>query len=151
MKWFDQELKTAQYLVLTDDVQRVKKWNLHEHTANKLVLLHDLNCSLSTESHNTMMELSILFNHCDHLLLTVGTFSYWAGWKSVGHVLASSIQMYSFKNKGTAYTKAEEEDFFPPNFRLIKQCDGEVDKFCTVTDPRDPTWNNWKLALLEKK
>ena len=94
-----------------------------------LVLLYDLNRSLSAESHTTMMELSILFNHCDHLLLTVGTFSYWAGWKSVGHVLASSIQMYSFKNKGTAYTKAEDEHFFPPNFRLIKQCDGEVDKF----------------------
>ena len=137
-------------------MSRVQAWNLQQYTPNKVTFLSDLRCKHSSDDANNMksapphalIELSMFFDHCDHFLLTAGTFPYWAGWKSTGHVLHSKLQFVSFASNKSFWSKADEEDYFPPNCRLVEPCEGQLDRFCNVSEARDPLWNQWKMKLL---
>mmetsp|Transcript_20610 Transcript_20610/g.29520 ORF Transcript_20610/g.29520 Transcript_20610/m.29520 type:complete len:387 (-) Transcript_20610:66-1226(-) len=143
IQWFDKTLMKAHYLVLSDTMSRVRRWNLQQYTRNNVTLLDDLHCRLSP-----LAELSLLFDHCDHLLLTAGTFGIWAGWKSKGHVLMSKLQYVTMRLNKTFFTAQDEESYFPPNVRLLQPCKGELDRFCEVSEARDPHWNDWKKDLV---
>jgi len=93
IEWFDKNLTKAHYLVLSDTISRVRKWNLQQYTRNNLTLLEDLNCQFSS----SLSELSLLFDHCDHLFLSAGSFGMSAGWKSKGHVLVSKLQFVDLR------------------------------------------------------
>ena len=45
------------------------------------------------------------------------------------------------------YIIEEEDDNFPPNISLVEPCKVQLDRFYTVSAPRDPLWNQWKTAL----
>ncbi len=59
-----------------------------------------------------------LLSECDHIIMTVGTFGWWAGWLSGGEVVYYSnfVEKGSFLNN--FYTI---QDYFPPNW--IPMCD----------------------------
>jgi hypothetical protein len=150
-------LVKARYLVFSDTMKRVRAWNIQQYTANKVTLLPDLQCNYSSDANmkdgppHTLIELSMFFDHCDHFLLTAGTFAYWPGWKSTGHVLLSRLQFVALQKNKTFWTKAEEDDYFPPNVRLVEPCKGQLDRFCTVSEAREPLWNQWKTTLVASK
>jgi len=141
MGWFDEKLsKNNVFLVFSDTLDVVKGWNISQYSSQSVTyagdyLLHDkLNTSL--------IEFEILLNHCDHQLLTSGTYGWWAGWKSKGYVLYSELQ-YVKNNK----ILPKDENYFPPNFHLVYPCPEDIDRYCGVKEPKDPNWNNWKLDL----
>jgi len=143
IEWFDKNLTKAHYLVFSDSITRVRKWNLQQYTRNSITLLDDLHCQYSSP----LSELSMLLDHCDHLFLSAGTFGMCAGWRSKGHVLVSKLQFVALRLNKTFISAKDELDHFPPNVHLVHPCEGDIDKFCEVSESRDPHWNDWKANL----
>lgn len=146
MKWFDKQLSNrSHYVFFSDTMQTVQSWNLEKYTSNKIYYFNELYTNITSTTTNTplneykfekttLSEMAFLLDHCDHLLLTSGTFSYWAGWKSKGLVL------YSQQNNNDM----AGQHFYPPNFHIVRHCVEDKDKHCSVSPPKDITWNNWK-------
>eukprot|EP01041_Mallomonas_annulata_P010495 gene10495-21893_t len=157
MRWFDRKLKLkkkkVRYLILSDTMDMIRSWNLEEFT-NSTITYFDKhlytttlkNSSVSssrgaetkststTTTSTTLTEMAILLNNCHDLLLTSGSFGFWAGWRSKGLVLYSQMH----------YSNVTGGNFIPPNFYTLQPCVDNEDKHCEVKPPRDPLWNHWK-------
>jgi hypothetical protein len=82
MNWFDSRVLESSYLVFSNSVTIVKSWNIESFTNSSVRYFADY-----MPADNAIMDLSIMLEHCDHLFLSLGTYAYWAGWKSKGYVL----------------------------------------------------------------
>jgi hypothetical protein len=82
MNWFDSRVSESTYLVFSNRVDIVKSWNIESLTNSSVRYFADY-----MSADNAMMDLSIMLEHCHHLFLSLGTYAYWAGWKSKGYVL----------------------------------------------------------------
>ena len=98
MDYFKQRYDNVHFVVATDDI----KW-----------VLTNLNFPNMTLTKQTDVYDFAILSHCDHVIMSVGTFGWWAGWISGGEV----VYRYPQYKPGTPLSKDFiTEDFFPSHW-----------------------------------
>ncbi|CAH1774728.1 unnamed protein product [Owenia fusiformis] len=100
MKYFRIKFKHVHFIICTDDV----KW------AQDNIRSPDLTFSVG---HSAGVDLAIL-SHCDHIIMSTGTFSWWAAWLSGGEV----VYWAGWPKPNTYIGRITEPfDYFLPNWK----------------------------------
>ncbi|CAH1791911.1 unnamed protein product [Owenia fusiformis] len=73
MEYFRTKHKHVHFIICTDDIKWAQNNTQFHHTTLSI-------------GHSPGEDLAIL-SHCDHIIMSTGTFSWWAGWLSPGEVL----------------------------------------------------------------
>jgi galactoside 2-L-fucosyltransferase 1/2 len=104
MDYFQTRTQNILFVICSDDVRRV---------ANDLkeIQLHNQNVVFSFNSSRDI-DMAIL-TLCDHVITTVGTFSWWAGWLNKGKVVYYAG--YPIPNS-TLDRVTNKADFYPPSW-----------------------------------
>lgn len=91
------------YVVASDDLRWCNK-NIKKRFINKIVLLSPF--------RDVKLDMALI-SHCDHVIITVGTYGWWGAW------LANGTTTYYSKwprpNSQLEY-QVEKKDYFPPNW-----------------------------------
>ncbi|CAH1793053.1 unnamed protein product [Owenia fusiformis] len=100
MKYFKSKLKQVHFVVCTDDI----KWAQNN--------IPSPNITFST-GHSPGVDLAIL-SHCDHVIMSVGSFSWWAAWLSGGEV----VYYDGWPKPNSSFAKGfEHSDYFPLHWK----------------------------------
>ena len=57
-----------------------------------------------------------LMSHCDHMIMSVGTFGWWAGWLTAYRGGTVLYYGHIFVNNSKIYKQCNRQDFIPPNW-----------------------------------
>ena len=101
MAYFSEKTHSAHFVVCSDDITWCK---------SNLTGLHP-NITFS-ENNFLTVDLAML-SMCEHVIMTTGTFSWWAAWMANG----TTIYYENWPNPGTVlYNQIIKEDFFMPHW-----------------------------------
>jgi len=99
MQYFRRRYSRVQFVVCSDDIGWAKDNVIGDHV-------------LYSEGHKDYEDLAIL-SHCDHVIISVGSFGWWAAW------LANGTTIY-YDNWPKEYSKLEyhvnKKTYFPPEW-----------------------------------
>ena len=100
MNYYRTHLRNVHFIVCSDDIQ----WCIDNIPESK-----DVTFSMSNDKFYDF----VLLSQCDHSIMTVGTYGWWASWLTNGTVV-----YYDYQNKPGSYfgRRMCNEDFFPPSW-----------------------------------
>ena len=105
MQYFTLKYQDVQFFVASNDISWCKKQPFFKGT------------HIISENHTAAQDMAILAN-CDHVIISLGTFGWWAGLLSGGEVVynADEFVMQHEINKG----KVVEQDYYPPEWIKLR-------------------------------
>jgi galactoside 2-L-fucosyltransferase 1/2 len=99
--WAPGDNKFMIFVVCSDDIS----WFSREVNTYKAYIVY-------SHDHTAAEDMAVL-SLCDHVITTVGTFSWWAGWLSGGTVVYYGGYP---KPNTTLYQRMNKNDFYPPEW-----------------------------------
>ena len=102
MDYFRQKYPNVYFIVCSDEIfwakQHIKAYDVH-----------------FVEDQGSTMDLALL-THCNHTVITVGSYGWWAGWLAGGDVVYYKDWPAPGTEIGSSY---KHEDYFPPYWKGI--------------------------------
>ena len=98
MAFYRQRYKHTQFVLCSDDIG----WCKNNINGSDVVY---------SEDKKPIQDMAIL-SMCDHMIITAGTFSWWAGWLSDGNV----VYLKDFPRSDSAIAKGLSESYYPPHW-----------------------------------
>ena len=106
MAYFVQRYRQVQFIVASNDVHWCRK-NINASSFDQTTV----NITFSVR-HSTQQDLALLAR-CDHMIMTTGTFGWWAAWLANG----TTIYYKNFPRRGTSlWPVSRTADYFPPTW-----------------------------------
>ena len=105
VSFYKSRYKNATFLISTDDPLWVEK---HFSKHQKLLKLHIIG------KHPATIDLAVL-SLCDHMIITTGTFSWWAGWLAGGTTVYYKHPVY-YKSRLRKQFSENYTDYFYPQW-----------------------------------
>lgn len=101
MSWMESKHRNIIYVVCSDDLTWCQQ-NLNS-TARKIYF---------SKNHSDIVDMGLLAS-CDHTILTVGTFGWWAGFLAHGDTIYYKDYPQPYSNLWKAFSK-DKADYYPP-------------------------------------
>ena len=98
MAFYRQQYQDTQFVVLSDDM----KWCKNNIKGSDVIY---------SEFKEPILDMAIM-SLCHHMIITVGTFSWWGGWLSGGTV----VYLNDFPRPGSEISKILGNDYYPPHW-----------------------------------
>ena len=106
MAYFVQRFTQVQFIVASNDLRWCRK-NINASSFDQTTV----NITFSVR-HSTEQDLALLAR-CDHMIMTTGTFGWWAAWLANG----TTIYYKNFPRRGThLWPLSRTADYFPPTW-----------------------------------
>lgn len=125
MKYFTDRYSRVQFVVSSDDCAWAR-----EHIADAIGLSSDAVSVTSTGSNNTAGQDFAVLSMCDHVIMSTGTYGWWAAWIAKGTTIYYADWPRKGSNLERQFTK---EDFFPPNWIPMSDYNSSVLTNCLAS------------------
>lgn len=107
MKYFTDKYSRVQFIVTSDD----SNWT-HAHIVNANNIPSNA-INITYTAGNTAGQDFAILSMCDHVIMSTGTYGWWAAWIAKG----TTIYYSDWPRKGSPLAgQFKREDFFPPNW-----------------------------------
>jgi len=120
MDYFTSKYERVQFIAVSSDTNWMKKHIVYRQTENKTALFQIINNSSSIRqvnvayavNHTAGQDMAIMTS-CDHVIMSTGTFGWWAAWLANG----TTIYYRKWPKNGSKLFKLfSRVDFYPPEW-----------------------------------